>query len=284
MSASALHHARQAAFSRSSQGKKVSTHGTGRMSGEPQGNSVRAISAGGSGTVATTYTPEPTDKSTKIVFIQVMTESLDGKLTKPSDSDASFAYQDADTTGDYHHVDYIKGEKDPYYNGDDPSDIGTQGNASKGVAASTSDSPSYPDALFPAGKSRLLYDFRTAAFSAAGPDEGTYYGYSDWSYQKDKGIAGKTSTKGLGTGGPGSKFESAVRLFNSNHGFKMPGGGGLAGGIIGGVLGAGLGVLAGLALGGGGLGAVIGGVVGGAAGAYVGSRKNETSFRAGSNR
>ena len=89
----------------------------------------KMASASGSGTVTSTYTPEATDKSTKIVFIQVMREILDGAPSKPSESDPNFTYQDADTTADFYHVDYVSGEKDPYYNGDDPGDIGTQGNA-----------------------------------------------------------------------------------------------------------------------------------------------------------
>lgn len=258
-------------------GKKICTQSASTRGSESQGTVVRAISAGGSGTVATTYTPEATDKSTKIVFIQVMSESLDGVLVKPSVAAPAFAYQDADTTGDFQHVDYVSGEKDPYYNGDDASDFGTQGNAATKVAASTTDSPSYSDASFPPGKSKLLWDFRTAAFSAAGEDAGTYYGYSDWAYIKDKGIAGRTSAKGTSTGGPGGKFEGAVKLWNSNHGFKMPTkGGGLLGGIIGGVLGAGAGAALGAAVGGG-AGAVVGGLLGLAAGAYVGSRKNDVS-------
>jgi len=257
--------------------KKICTQSARAQSSESQGVVVRAISAGGSGTVATTYTPEATDKSTKIVFLQVMSESLDGVLVKPSVAAPSFSYQDADTTGDFQHVDYVSGEKDPYYNGDDASDFGIQGNAITKVAASTTDSPSYPDAWFPPGKSKLLWDFRTAAFSAAGADAGAYYGYSDWTYLKDKGIAGKTSTKGTSTGAPGGKFESAVKLWNSNHGFKMPTkGGGVLGGIIGGVLGAGVGAGIGAALGGG-AGAIVGGLLGGAAGAYVGSRKSDVN-------
>jgi hypothetical protein len=257
--------------------KKICTQSAYAQSSESQGAVVRAISAGGSGTVATNYTPEGTDKSTKIVFLQVMSESLDGALVKPSVAAPAFAYQDADTTGDFQHVDYVSGESDPYYNGDDGSDFGTQGNAVTKVAASTSDSPSYPDASFPPGKSKLLWDFRTAAFSAAGEDAGTYYGYSDWSYLKDKGIAGRTSTRATSTGGPGSKFESAVKLWNSNHGFKMPTkGGGILGGIIGGVLVGAAGVAIGGAIGGV-AGAVVGGLVGLAAGAFVGSRKNDVS-------
>jgi hypothetical protein len=74
-------------------------------------------SASGSGTVTSTYTPEASDKSTKIVFIQVMREILDGVPSKPSESDPGFTYQDADTTADFYQFDYVSGEKDPYYSG-----------------------------------------------------------------------------------------------------------------------------------------------------------------------
>lgn len=225
------------------------------------GPDVRAISAGGSGTIASTYTPESDDKSSKIVFIQVMRESLDSVPTKPSTIDAAFSYQDADTTSDFHHVDYVSGEKDPYYNGDDSGDIGTQGNAVSNpkVPASTNDTPHYNDASFPAGTTKVLWQFRTAAFSAAGGDAGRYYGYVDWSYEKDKGAPDKTAIAGTHSGGPGGSFEAAVRLWNSNHGFSMPGGG------AGVVVGAALGGLAGAAI-----GAGIGGAIGGVGGAVVG--------------
>jgi hypothetical protein len=202
---------------------------------------VKGISGSGSGKVITTYTPEANDKSTKIVFIQVMREILDGVPAKPSESDVDFSYQDADTTSDFHHVDYVAGEKDPYYNGDDAKDFGPQGNALTKTPASTDDTPHYSDGAFPDGKSTLLYEFRTAAFSAAGADAGTYYGYSDWTYSKEKGKPEATATTGTGSGEPGSKFTDAVDLFNSNHGFNMPGGlgaGAIAGIVLGSIVGA----------------------------------------------
>jgi len=236
--------------------------------------SVKAMSASGSGTITSTYNPEPTDKSTKIVFIQVMKESLDGIASKPSVTDPAFAYQDGDTTSDLNHVDYVSGERDPYYNGDDAGDFGTKGDATTKppVAASTTDTPSYPDGNFPAGKSNLLYEFRTAAFSAAGADQGTYYGYADWTYAKAKGGPAATAVAGSKTGDPGSKFKGAVALFCSNHGFVLPTlggsklGGALVGAGVGGLAGAGVGALVG-----GPLGAVAGGLIGAGLGAIIGA-------------
>jgi hypothetical protein len=222
--------------------------------------------------VATTYTPEAADKSTKIVFIQVMHESLDGVSAKPSTVSPGITYMDKDTTSDFFHVDYFEGEKDPYYNGDDPSDIGIQGNAQSTPKkpASTSDTPNYGDAAFPPGKSKVDWQFRTAAFSAAGPDAGKFYGYVDWTYQKEKGKAAATKVGSTSANEPGPKFMAALKLFNANHGFAMPGEASVLGGLIGG----GLGALAGAGIGflaGGPIGALVGGLVGLAAGGLIGA-------------
>ena len=227
--------------------------------------SQHKIGAAGAGTVSITYTPEPTDKSTKIVFIQVMRELLDGKPAKPSESDPGFSYQDADTTSDFYHVDYIKGEKDLFYNGDDAQDIGTQGNATSKpkTNATMNDTPHYADVNFPAGKSKINYEFRTAAFSAAGDDAGKYYEYQDWTYEKEKGKAEKTGIGGTG-GDPGGKFKDAVSLWNSNHGGHP-----ILGAILGGIAGAATGAAIGSIFGG--AGAVVGGIVGGLAGAGLGA-------------
>jgi hypothetical protein len=206
-------------------GKKLSTQPYSTNQSQSNGPTVHAISASGfTGTVYTSYTPEKADKSTKIVFIQVMRELLDGVPVKPSVASPDFRYQDADTTSDFQHVDCGRGDKDPYYNGDDPRDIGKQGNAisKPPITASTEDAPKYDDGIFPPGKTNLLYEFRTAAFSAAGADQGTYYAYSDWFYWKFKGGAGANALVGTNTGDPGSKFTDAVKLWNSQHGFTMP--------------------------------------------------------------
>ncbi len=238
-------------------------------------NDVRAISASGTGTVATSYVPEASDKSTKIVFIQVMRELLDSAPTKPGLILPGFAYQDKDTTADLFHVDYVNGEKDPYYNGDDAQDFGTQGNAqlTPKVAASTTDTPSLGDGSIPAGHTTVDYEFRTAAFSAAGADAGTFYGFVDWAFQKERGKASTTKIGSTSNSSPGSKFTDAVKLFSANHGFSLPGGSGGAS-LAGGLVGAGIGGIAGAAIGtalGGPVGAIVGGLVGLAAGGIIGA-------------
>jgi LysM repeat protein len=176
-------------------------------------------------TVSIRYVPEPGDLSSKIVFIQVMRELLDGVASIPSVLDKGFAYQDVDTTPvDLFHVDYVSGEKDPYYNGDDPGlDGGQQGNAISTPTKSSimSDTPNYNNSTFPAGKTTMKYEVRTAAFSGAGKDAGSYYRYIDWTYSRTKGSAAKLS---IGSGGsdPGPQFTAAVDLWCKNHGFKLP--------------------------------------------------------------
>jgi len=183
---------------------------------------ARKIGATGSGSVNVSYVPESADKSNKIVFLQVMRESLDWKVKKPGEIAPSFSYQDADTTSEGFHVDYDSGEKDPYYNGDDAADGGVQGDASTSTTATMSDTPSFDDGNFPAGSNLVRFEFRTSAFSAAGPDAGKYFGWVDWTFSKQKGKAATTKVGASGTYGPGAYWQNAIKLWNKNHGFAMP--------------------------------------------------------------
>lgn len=191
----------------------------------PRHTAGRKTSASGVGTVKYTYKPEPGDKSTKIVFIQVMREVLDDKVRKPSEIVPAFAFQDADTTANGLHVDYNSGEADPYYNGDDPKDKiagNQQGDAAAKVDATASDMPVFGDADFPAGTSKLRWEFRTCAFSAAGTDAGRYYDFVDWEFRKEKGKASTTKIGKTEKYGPGKWWTDAIDLFNKNHAFAMP--------------------------------------------------------------
>jgi hypothetical protein len=190
---------------------------------EADGESHLAISSSGDPTVTIQYVPEASDKSTKIVFLQVVQTLLDGVAVKPGDCTAKFAHLDADTTGDFYAVDHTSGEADPYYNGDDAGkDGGTQGNAITGVNADMTDTPSYGDGLFPAGKTTFKAQFRTIAFSAAGADKGTFYSYAKWSFNKEKGKAASISHEGTSTETALPKSKAAINLWCTNHGFALP--------------------------------------------------------------
>jgi hypothetical protein len=170
------------------------------------------------------YTPEPKDRGTKIVFIQIVQDWLDGVRVMPSALGQWLAFKDPDTTAQGWCVDYNPGEKDPYYDGDDANiDIGRQGNAVANpvVTATMDDTPGFSDGHFPAGKSTTLWKFRTAAFSADGADKGTYYQYQDWTFTKEKGKTSKLA-KGLTGIDPGQEFKDAVALWCKNHGFSLP--------------------------------------------------------------
>jgi hypothetical protein len=184
-----------------------------------------AISSSGDPTATIKYVPEATDKSTKIVFIQVVQTLLDGVAVKPGDCSAKYAHLDPDTTSDFYAVDYTTGEADPYYNGDDAgNDIGTQGNATSSpkVDAEMTDPPNYKDTSFPAGKTTFQAQFRTIAFSAAGADKGTFYAYAKWSYNKEKGKTASIAHEGTSTNTALPKSKAAIDLWCTNHGFALP--------------------------------------------------------------
>jgi len=186
---------------------------------------VKRLSASGHPRVSFKYTPEAADKSTKIVFIQVMRELADGTPVKPSKLSAKFNYQDADTTSDFYHVDYTAGERDPYYNGDDKgNDLGVQGNAISTPKrdATMHDEPKYSDGSFPPAVSTVEYEFRTIAFSAAGLDKGKFYEYHKWTYAKTKGKPSTVWHQGNSTDTSLPKSKAAINLFCKNKGFALP--------------------------------------------------------------
>jgi hypothetical protein len=159
------------------------------------------IAGSGTSQVVITYSPETADTGTKIVFLQVVRTSLDGTAVKPGTASPKYAHLDADTTAAFRVVDHMKGEKDPYYNGDDSADGGVQGNATTKpkVDATMDDTPGKADSTYPA-----------------------FYELIDWVYDHEKGKGGKATVGSTAKGDPGTDFNDAVALWNKNHGFKMP--------------------------------------------------------------
>lgn len=201
--------------------ESVSIFGDRQSSGPEAG---AKISASGDPTITIDYTPSASDKSTKIVLIQTMRYNLDGVAVKPSDVASVFKFKDAVTTGDHWCVDYFDGERDPYYNGDDPSDIGTQGDATAKppVNSHMTDTPNHADKDYAPGKTKSFWEFRTASFSAAGADQGTFYDCIDWTYSKEKGKTSSLKVGSTGTGSPGKQFLDAVDLWCKKYGFALP--------------------------------------------------------------
>lgn len=183
------------------------------------------ISSAGDPTITITYTPEASDKSTKIVFIQVVQTSIDGVAVKPGTANPAWSHLDADATADFFVVDHLAGETDPYYNGDDIGlDSGTQGNATSTppVKADMTDKPNMSDAGFPAGKTKFKAEFRTIAFSAAGTDKGKFYAYTRWAYNKEKGNPSSISQLGTSTSTALPLTRAAIDTWCTNHGFVLP--------------------------------------------------------------
>ena len=159
---------------------------------------------------------------TKIVFIQVSRTLVDGNPVLPSGESPKFAYQDIDTVFDaatnrYYTVDYVQGENDPYYNGDDrkPSNIldgGTQGTTGPpAIAATMVDTPTKGDGTFPGSTTQCTHEFETFAYCAAGVDAGTYYTGLAWVYTRTKGASGDgVSTAVEPLGAPSAAFLAAV--------------------------------------------------------------------------
>jgi hypothetical protein len=173
-----------------------------------------------------TYFPEAKDLSSKIVFVQVMRELRDGNLAFPSQISADFAYQDIDTTfTEFMHVDYVTGETDPYYTGEDAGDKIAAVEARHGNAISTPHVSAHmrdaPNITVPDGMNEIRWEFRTAAFSAAGADAGSFYRFVDWTYVHKKGQPSRLKVVGQGAD-PGRPFKDALNLWCFNHGFVLP--------------------------------------------------------------
>lgn len=187
-----------------------------------------------------TYIPICYENCTKIVFIQVISEKAvfaDGTFSyyTPSDSDAAWSYQDGDCVdgGKSSHVDFVAGERDPYYNGDDRPgrDSGKQGKHGSSLNATMADRPKVGDGEFDAlsakfGKNvaKVVYEFEDCMFCAEGKDAGKYYGCMTWTYEQEKGKDGSASQPGTTSSGPSDTFGRALQRWDGNHGFRLPGG------------------------------------------------------------
>lgn len=209
------------------------TWGGGPAEKAPYGNTTRFL---GGNQINITYVPVCTENCTKIVFIQVVCRKAifnDGTEAAlyPSNVSAGWADKDGSTVdgGRLCTVDYLAGELDPYYNGDDrPKDGGVQGKHAGSLNATMRDSPFYPASVFQRlnasfGKPvrQVVLEFETCAFCAEGADAGKYYDCFRWNYEKTNGGPEGSSDQGT-TGDPSRKFKEAVDEWSRDNGFPLP--------------------------------------------------------------
>lgn len=165
---------------------------------------------------------------TKIVFVQVVTltgEKADGTTRTLTYSDIAFpdaAKHQVDVSNGWK-VDYLIGESDPYYNGDDPSDNTSQGTQGKmPTSATMTDAPFLPDSSYPADIVKLLVDFEVTGFCAAGSNKGEFLGNVKWRWQRSKGGAGSVSVVSTDRNAPSQNLLNALSTWNTNHSFTLP--------------------------------------------------------------
>ncbi|MFH1285918.1 MAG: hypothetical protein ABIH99_05030 [Candidatus Micrarchaeota archaeon] len=186
-----------------------------------------------------TFVPKCIENCTKIVFTQMVCDKIvfqDGTSRYselPSDASPKWTYMDKNVVngGRKCSIDYINGETDPYYNGDDASDAGLKGKHNGNINATMRDRPRIAQSTFTNleakyGKnvSKLVYEFETCAFCADGKDKGKYYRCIAWEFEQANpvGAAGGTSTAGGLTDFPTAKFKEAVDKWAKNQGFALP--------------------------------------------------------------
>lgn len=165
----------------------------------------------------------------KIVFVQTI--KMTGQKSDGTVRNLTFAEQgwsksvplDADVTNAGWTVDYVTGEKDPYYNGDDGGDIGTQG-LQNGTpkTATMNDGPTRGDGSYPADIVKIILDFEVAAYCAAGQNKSEYLGTTTWKWERPKGGT-ITVTKTAGSrSAPSKNFTDALSKWGANHTFSLP--------------------------------------------------------------
>ncbi|GEM_PF-5706693 len=220
---------------------KISQNGKEITSGPFKGTKVSP-----SGTISIVFEPhEHCSVCSKIVFIQVVRRTsvcaegswlLPGGVPfplMPSAITPTWAYKDKVTIpSEGKSVDFLEGEKDPYYNGDDPEDGAAKpkenapGKQQQGYKenpvrrATMRDTPNIP---VPDGADRVILDFETAAFCAEGPDRGHFFGTVNWRYDRGKGEQASVTIRSASsvTGPPDLEFLILDEQANVVGDFRM---------------------------------------------------------------
>ncbi len=167
----------------------------------------------------------------KIVFVQVkqpLGEKSDGTTRPLTHAEQGFrnaAALDMDLTTAGYSVDYVFGERDPYYNGDDSADGGMQG-VQNGMPkpATMTDTPSRGDSAYPTGITKIILNFEVAAFCAAGTNQGELLGITTWKWERPKGGSASSTVLSTTRNQPSQSFLDALSHWNSNasHPFTLP--------------------------------------------------------------
>jgi hypothetical protein len=190
--------------------------------------------------VTIAFDPDKSKKVTKcdkIVFIQVVQKICDGTPVLPGDYNSNWKYKDDDCLKDGDcrgtRVDYLQGEKTPYYNdpqGTGTSPYGTVGGKNGGsVKATMGDAPSvgggdkgmYDKDTNPGGWKSVESRFETFAYCAKGPDCGKWYEGATWVHTKTYDKSGPGTSKIAGhPSEPSDCFKKAFEKWNQRYTFK----------------------------------------------------------------
>lgn len=189
------------------------------------------------------FDPEKSEKAEeckRIVFVQTVQKVADGKPIMPGEYYEPWKYKDDDALTDGEEkglrVDYLKGEKTPYYNdpqntGSSPyGDVGsTNGESTKatmgdGPNTGGGDNGFYDEDSNPDGYHVVRTVFETFAMCAEGPDCGKYYEGIRWNhiktYEDQKaGNKGQSHIVGYPTE-PTAGFKKALKKWLDRYGFK----------------------------------------------------------------
>ena len=165
----------------------------------------------------------------KIVMIQVkrpLGEKADGTTRPLTHTEQGFrnaAALDSDLTASGYSVDYIHGEADPYYNGDDAADSVQQG-FQNGMPKKSiiKDTPGRSDGAYPAGIVKIILEFEVGVFCAEGQSKGQLFGTMTWEWERAKGGTATATSLSSSRSAPSANFTAALNKWNTNHGFTLP--------------------------------------------------------------
>jgi hypothetical protein len=175
---------------------------------------------------------DPTDvcdvtPCTKLVLIQVDRRvGIKNDGTEVAEPDSNWGMDpagDADLTPGKYIVDRVLGRTEPYYGGNGAGTGASSPGATPSTPATMTDTPTQPDAFFPAGFKAVRLEFETAAFCASGDDRGRYFGRVFWKWEKAKGAGAGTATfVSSDRNQPSATFLQALNIWIKNHAFSLP--------------------------------------------------------------